>query len=98
MSECDYCGAPCAGRFCSEEHEQAWYRRVTGPRPSLAARLLLLLALLVSMAAAASDGWQAKCETGGGCMLITREAFDHLLGEIERLQRVIVSMRREQCA
>lgn len=61
-------------------------------------RLPLILALAVSVAAVASEDWQAKCEAEGGCILITQRAYEHLLGQIEMLLRVIATMRQEQCA
>lgn len=91
MGTCRHCGQPCAGWFCSPDHQRAWYRRIMGP-------LAVVIALSLSAAVFADEDWQAKCTTEGGCMLITQRAFEALIGEIERLQRTIINMRAEQCA
>lgn len=91
MNTCRQCGQPCPGQFCSDAHRMDWWRRTMGP-------ILLVAVLCVSVAAVASDDWQAKCDAEGGCLLITHRAYDHLVGEIDRLQRAILAMRKEQCA
>lgn len=60
-------------------------------------RALLLVACL-SLPVGAAEGWEAACEREGGCMLITQRAFERLVAEIERLQRTLVAVRKEQCA
>lgn len=66
-------------------------------------KLLILLLLMISLSAVASiaavttDDLQAKCESEGGCLLITQRAFDHLVREIGNLHRIILATRKEQC-
>lgn len=38
------------------------------------------------------------CEAEGECRLITGKAYGVLIGELERLYRVIAAMKKEQCA
>ena len=61
-------------------------------------RITILALFLASAAAAAGVDWSEKCAGEGGCMLITRHAFDHLVSEVVRLQRTIEAIRKEQCA
>ena len=61
-------------------------------------KALFLLILLVSLAAMATDDLQAKCDAEGGCFLITKQAYDHLVGQMEALIKIIAIMKKEQCA
>lgn len=67
-------------------------------------RAAILLVFIAGIAYAAgttielSEADVAACEKEGGCRLITERALDALTAEIASLQRVIVAMRKEQCA
>jgi hypothetical protein len=59
-------------------------------------RLAVLLAVL-ALPVAATDDMAAICQREDGCRLITNRAFEFLVGEVQRLQRVIAAIRKEQC-
>lgn len=59
--------------------------------------LLFVATLLVLSGAAATENWEETCKAQGGCIEITRKALEHLLDEIDKLKRVIVAIRKEQC-
>ena len=53
---------------------------------------------LVVLPVAAAEGWEAACAKEGGCIAITRDAYNTLLDHIAMLKRVIEAMKKEQCA
>ncbi len=61
-------------------------------------KALFLLILLVSLAAMATDDLQSKCDAEGGCFLITKHAYDYLVGQLEAMTKAIAIMKKEQCA
>lgn len=59
---------------------------------------LFVIALLVLSGATATENWEEVCKEQGGCIRITRKAFDRLMLEIDVLHRAIETIRKEQCA
>lgn len=60
-------------------------------------RRAVILAAALLAGAATADDWQARCAAEGGCLLITQQAFEHLVGEIERLRRQLLAPRKGVC-
>ena len=62
-----------------------------------------LLAVFVFMLVAAvtvyaADNVDEICKKEGGCFLITQRAYETLMGELTKMQAIILKMKKEQCA
>ncbi len=70
-------------------------------RPSEAMNRIIALITFLLIAAAtayAADNIDEICKKEGGCFLITQRAYETLMGELTKMQEIIVKMKKEQCA
>lgn len=51
--------------------------------------VVFTILVLVLSGATAAENWEEACAKEGGCLLITRHAYDRLLSEVARLARLL---------